>query len=58
MKLADTILYILGAVCFLIGALGWSRAYGPDGGQQRTFNLVSLGLLFWILVPLTTIRIS
>jgi len=56
-KLLDTILTVLGAVCFLIGALGWSRAYGPDGGQ-RTFNLVSLGLLFWILVPLTTIRIS
>ena len=52
MKLLDTILTVLGAVCFLIGALGWSRAYGPDGGQQRTFNLVSLGLLFWILVPL------
>jgi len=50
-KLLDTILTVLGAVCFLIGALGWTRTYGP-ADRQRTPNLVSLGLLFWILVPL------
>jgi hypothetical protein len=43
------ILLLLGAVCFLFSALShrW-----PEPWTVRAWSLMSLGLLFWIFVPL------
>jgi len=49
------ILYVLGAVLFLLAAfLGWGWRT-PDGAAPRFAgwgNLVAFGLFFWILVDL------
>jgi hypothetical protein len=45
------ILYVAGAVLFLLaGLLGWGWSSGPRAAGWG--NLVALGLLCWILVPL------
>lgn len=46
MTVIFVLLLVLALVCFLLGALG------VRVGEQRQFNLVALGLLFWVLVPL------
>ena len=42
MRTVDLILYILAAVCFALAALG----------VPSRVNLLALGLLSWVLVPL------
>lgn len=42
------ILYVLAAFCFALSAFSWSQASWRERGPW----LVSLGLLFWVLVPL------
>lgn len=44
MNVIDFILLLLGAVCFAAAAFNVPK--------NATVNLVALGLLFWILVPL------
>jgi hypothetical protein len=51
------ILYIAAALCFLIAAFVASVVTRTDGTVRSPaltarFNLVALGLLFWVLVPL------
>lgn len=55
MKTLYLILYFLAALSFLVAAFrasmrGVDRPGGPD--VVRTVDLVALGLLFWVLVPL------
>lgn len=50
MRLFDLIMLILGAVCFLAEVVISSRPARPTA-----LNLVALGLLFWILVPLVAV---
>lgn len=47
MNVVYFILLLLAAICFLAGAYG--RSFGRP---ERPLNLLSLGLLFWVLVPL------
>ena len=47
MDLLYLIFYLLGAICFAITAFTRSRL-----PENRTWDLIALGLLFWILVPL------
>lgn len=42
MEVLFLLLLILGALCFLVAALGHTL---------RNLNLIALGLFFWILVP-------
>lgn len=44
MNILDVVLLLLGAVCFLIGAFVLVT--------HPRVNVLALGLLFWILVPL------
>lgn len=53
MNALNLVLYLLGAVCFLVGSFGIVAGYGT-AERRRTVNLVALGLFFWILVPLIT----
>jgi hypothetical protein len=49
------ILLICGFVCFLLAAVGpyrGVRADAPARPVYSRFDLIALGLLFWILVPL------
>ena len=46
------ILYILAAVCFVIAAFAVSTATTATNTLVTRVNLVALGLLFWVLVPL------
>lgn len=48
MNVVDLILYVLAAVCFLAAALTGRNAYSTTYNP----NLMALGLLFWVLVPL------
>lgn len=43
MNVLYLILYLLAAICFLAAA---------SGRVAAKYNLVALGLLFWVLVPL------
>ncbi len=49
MRTIYLVLFILGAVCFLAASFWDARVTDRSG---RYINLVALGLLFWILVPL------
>lgn len=44
----DFALYLLAAICFALAFFGVRVQRKPE----REFNLVALGLLLWILVPL------
>jgi len=47
------ILYLLAAICFLAAAFLHYRPVRADGTATKPLpNLVALGLLFWVLVPL------
>lgn len=51
------ILYLLSAVCFIAAAFAHYGITTATDGQARLtgvarVNLVALGLLFWVLVPL------
>ena len=54
MKTLYLILYVLAAVCFAAAAFLAVRPARTDAaGTVRALpNLVALGLLFWVLVPL------
>lgn len=58
MKTLDIILYVIAALCFLLAffEVSFNRHTG-DGVTRTVPNLVALGLLAWVLVPLiTTVR--
>jgi hypothetical protein len=46
------ILYLLAAVCFAVAAFFVSSASAATNNFVTRVNLVALGLLFWVLVPL------
>lgn len=46
------ILLLLGFLCFLRAALGYSTTDARGGAARRDLSLVPLGLLFWISVAL------
>lgn len=48
------VLLLLGFLCFLVSSFwSWAPAGDPAQGHRPwRVNLVSLGLMFWILVPL------
>lgn len=48
MNVLDFVLLLLGAICFVVSALG----AGSVGGPARPIGLLPLGLFFWVLVPL------
>lgn len=50
MNVIDFILLLLAAICFFFAWLG-SRP-NPPGAYAGVGNLIALGLLFWVLVPL------
>ena len=55
MLIMDTlylVLYVLAAVCFLVAAFAVSTATTATNTFVTRINLVALGLLFWVGVPL------
>lgn len=52
MDVVYLILLILGALCFLRAALGYTTTDARGGAQRRDLSMVPLGLFLWILVPL------
>lgn len=59
MRLFDLIVLILGAVCFLAAFILSVRPTRATGVATGTgFNLIALGLLLWILVPLVSVANS
>jgi hypothetical protein len=51
MNVLYLVLYILAAICFLVSAAGVITVSDPPRHYAR-YNLVALGLFFWVLVPL------
>ena len=53
------VLYILAGVCFFLAWIsGWAVMTRPEGspwGVTGRANLIPLGLLLWVLVPLITL---
>lgn len=43
------ILYLLAALCFLAATVNVARPKVRDGSKSFPFNLIALGLLFWII---------
>jgi hypothetical protein len=46
------ILYIAAAICFLVAAFAVTATAAATTRVTARVNLVALGLLFWVLVPL------
>lgn len=54
MKTFDIVMYILAAICFLVGWAGF-RQPTDRPWAWASWHWISLGLLFWVLVPLVTL---
>lgn len=52
MKTLYLILYIVSAACFLLAAWLTSRPQTATAPARPVPNLVALGLLAWVLIPL------
>ena len=46
------ILLLLAAVCFIASVVTGYRTTTTNNGTANRYNLVALGLFFWVLVPL------